>query len=202
MNELIVSKIESKQNNPIRIFLILFFATVSLCYAQNNLAVIAKVGKADYFFTRGGAYDYWEDGYHIAGGVEFPLNNHFSFQGLFEYSEFKFNNRFAFGDKINDVRNRVFDLTGHIKWNLGIFYFIGGVGFSLQSSDGVRYLEKTEYHDAVVFHNSEAAFRIAGMLGLGFDVYIYSNFSLIAEAAIRMREYGGNTSLLGVKYEL
>ncbi len=193
------------QKNKI-IILILLLSGVST--AQKNFSVVLKVGTADYNISSGGFagggpyYTFWNDGYHISGGIEFSLNNSFTFQGVGEYSSFKFNTDNAYLEKVNDAINQVFDLMGNIKWNLGIFYFIGGVGFSAQIGDEVKYLEKNEYHDATTLYPSRNKFVFAGLLGLGFEINVYNKISLIAEADIRMREYAGITALLGVKYKL
>jgi len=188
------------------IFATLLLTTVLI--GQDNLSLIFKAGQAKYnigmgsFGGGGPYYTFWNEGYHIAAGIEFPLNENLSFQGLGEYSSFNFDTWWAFGERANNAKNRVFDLMGNIKWNLGIFYFIGGVGFSAQIGDEIKYLDKTESHDIETLFPAKNKFVFAGLLGLGFDIKVYGRFSLIAEANIRMREYAGATALLGLKYDL
>ena len=179
--------------------------STAISNAQENYSLVFKAGAADYYtsLSFGGNsayYTFWNDGFQISLGLEFPFNNSFSFQGDIEYSSFSFNTTYVFDDRVNKAKNQLIDLMGNIKWNLGIFYFIGGFGFSSQIGDEVKYLDENEFHDATIIYPSREKFVIAGMLGLGFDIKIYDRISMIAEADIRMREYAGTVALLGIKY--
>ncbi|NQT26728.1 hypothetical protein HQ585_15335 [candidate division KSB1 bacterium] len=95
-------------------------------------------------------------------------------------------------------------MMSNIKWNIGIFYFTGGVGFSYQNNDDIRYLEETQYHTKSIFIHTKSKTVIAGLFGCGFDVHIYNGFSLLAEGDLFFREppHAGAAWLLGIKYSL
>ena len=127
----------------------LLLATFSI--GQDNLGLILKAGVTKFNFDIGGVggegrpyYKFWNGGYQFSAGIEFPLNETFSFQGLAEYSSYSFDTYWAFHERVNNAKNQVFDLMGNIKSNLGIFYLIAGVGVSVQTGDQVKYLEKNE----------------------------------------------------------
>ena len=125
---------------------LLIFNTLN--YSKNQFSIIIKGGTAEYNISFGGFggggpyYTFWEKGYHFAAGIEYKLNDNFSAQGIVEFSSFKFDTDRTYGEKVNNAKNNLIDLIANIKWNLDIFYFIVGAGFSAQMGDEVRYLEK------------------------------------------------------------
>jgi hypothetical protein len=191
----------------VSILIILFYC--SNIFAQEKpLSLVLKGGNADYNISIGSFgggepdYTYWKTGPQFSAGIEFPLNSKFSFQGLANFSIHNFDERFSWGEKVNNAQNRLYDIMGNIKYNIGIFYLIGGMGFSYQNGDAVKYLVATEFHNAEILHNAKNKFVLAGLLGLGFDIKIYQQFSIIAEADINMRQYMGTAAVLGIKYSL
>ena len=176
---------------------------------EDATSILIKGGKASYndaigsFGGGGVSYDFWEDGPQFSAGIERPLNKHFSYQGLFAISVHNFDKKYSYEEATTNSHNYVFDLMANIKWNLGIFYFLGGAGFSYQYGEVVKFTETTDYHTAnEVLHKSKDKFVLAGLLGLGFDIHIYNHFNIIIETEINMREYMGSALLGGIKYKL
>lgn len=188
--------------------LIFFIYPFDIIAQEKGLSILLKGGSANYnasignFGGGGHSYYEWNLGPQFSIGIEKELSSTFSFQALFVYSIHSFDERYAWGDKVNNAKNSIYDLMGNLKLNIGIFYLNGGIGFSYQNGEEVRYLEANQYHGTETKLPAKSTFVIAGLLGIGFDINVYSQFSLITEADINMREYMGTSLLIGVKYSL
>ena len=188
--------------------LILFIYPFDVDAHDKDLSILLKGGSANYnasignFGGGGHSYYEWKLGPQFSIGIEKELSSTFSIQALFVYSIHSFDERYAWGDKVNNAKNSIYDLMGNLKLNIGIFYFNGGIGFSYQSGEEVRYLEANQYHGAETKLSAINTFVFAGLLGIGFDINVYKQFSLITEADINLREYMGTALLIGIKYSL
>jgi hypothetical protein len=187
---------------------VIFFNCFDARAQQNDISLLLKVGNSDYndsigsFGGGGPDYTYWHPGPKLSAGIEILLNRRFSFQGLASFSIYNFDEKYSWGNEVNDATNRLYDLMANIKLNIGIFYLLGGIGFSYQNGDEVDFLEYSQYHQPGKLYNAKDKFVVAGLFGLGFDIKIYKQYSLIAEADINMREYMGSAAMLGIKYSL
>ena len=103
-------------------------------FAQNgDLSIIAKLGQSNYRINdwrENGSRSIWNNGIQFSAGIEKRLNSRFSLKGLFVYSVHGFDEKYSWGEKVNDAKNIVYNLTANIKLNIGIFYFLGGIGIS------------------------------------------------------------------------
>ncbi|MDP4197892.1 MAG: hypothetical protein Q8940_22820, partial [Bacteroidota bacterium] len=190
--------------NKYTLVLVLIFCGILLAQEKENKFLIFKAGVAKNslgsFNVGGGGdgYSNWNKGPHFALGTEFYLGRVASLQILGEYSVFTFDNSlFEGGDRFNNAKNSIFDLMANLKLNIGYFYFLGGLGFSNQHGDEVIYKseQNTSRDNYSIFYPEKNKFLIAGLLGMGFDIHIYENISLILEGDIRMREYMGTAAL-------
>jgi hypothetical protein len=187
--------------------IILFFS--DSFYAQvNNLSGFLEIGRASdndavgSFGGGGAGFQVWEPGPIIKLGSEYVLDESFSAQGFISYSFYKYDGSRSYGEKASIGYNRIIDLLGIIKWNMGIFYLNLGAGISHQYNDNIRYLEETQYHKATNFIDAKNKTVFGGQFGLGFDIHIYEKFSVLAEGDLFFREYLGSAWLLGIKYSL
>ena len=190
-----------------RNILLVIFVFNSYVIAQNGgFSILLMAGNASdndalgNFGGGGASYQHWESGPIFTLGIERELSESFSAQGFLSYSYYNYNGRSTFGEKTNTGANKLFDILGRIKWNIGIFYIFGGAGISSQHGDAINYFESNEYHEATVAIPEKSSTVFAGTLGLGFDIYIYKNFSLLAEGDWFFREYLGSAWQIGTKY--
>lgn len=186
-------------------FLMIFSIYDFDTFAQKkNLSILTKLGQSNYRIPSWSenSHSIWNNGLQLSAGIEKQLGPKSSLQGLFVYSIHGFDERYSWGEKVNNAKNNVYDLMGNLKLSIGIFYFIGGAGISYQNSDAVKYLESNQYHNATTLYAAKERFGIAGLLGLGLDIIISEQINLITEADINMREYVGTSLLVGLKYSL
>ena len=189
--------------------IVLLLLSINLVYAQeNNFSLIFNVGRASdndaigNFGGGGSGLHVWEAGPIFRLGTEYKLSESFSTQGFISYSFYKYNGSKSYGEKSSVGYNRIIELLGDIKWNIGIFYLSLGAGISHQYNDDIRYLEETQYHKENIFINAKNKTVFAGKFGLGFDIHIYDRFSVLAEGDLFFREYLGSAWLFGIKYSL
>ena len=185
------------------LFVIFTIYSLNTAAQEKDLSILVKFGQSNYrvvFWYENASRPIWKNGFQFSAGIEKQLNSRLSLQGLFVYSVHGFDEKFAWGEKVNDAKNRIYDLIGNLKLNIGIFYVLGGVGISYQNSATVRYLEWKPYHNTTILSAAKEKFVIAGLLGLGLDIKILEQINIITEADINMREYGGTSLLIGFKY--
>jgi len=180
---------------------------IDISAQEKNISIILKGGSSVYNASlhdvggNGSSYIFWKSGPQFTAGIEKTIDP-FTFQILAGYSIYGFDESFAWGEKMNNAKNSVYDLMGNLKLNIGIFYFLGGIGFSYQNGEEVRYLESNQFHKAETLYAGKNKFVLAGLIGAGFDIKIYRQTNLIIEADINLREYMGTALLAGIKYEL
>ncbi|MBA4406344.1 hypothetical protein C0389_03625 [bacterium] len=191
-----------------RICIIFILASVTANYAQEkNLSVFLLTGSANPStggFTvsgSGGTLGPWKSGFQLTAGIEYPLDKKFSVRGMINYSRHSYDDFSTRWLKNNDPVFSMFDIWGDLKLNIWRFYLHLGAGFSFQNGEAVSI-----WYEGKRMPMYESPERknvlFTGLLGFGVDVKIYSQFSLIAEADILMREYAGASASLGVKYTL
>ena len=185
--------------------------SINMAAQDNDLSIIFKFGQSDFHnsgLSRDKDPNYWENGLQFSAGIEKHLSSSFSIQGLFSYSVQSFNKSYIFyGRNLNDANNRVYDLLGNMKLNIGKFYLLGGIGVSYQKSDEVRYLDSgmgivLDGASSTALFAAKEKFVFAGLLGAGLDMNIYKQINLITEADINLRKYTGTSLLVGIKYSL
>jgi hypothetical protein len=187
------------------LFLIFTIYSLNTAAQNNDLSIIVKFGQSNYrinSWSENRSNSIWNNGYQFSLGIEKPLNTRFYLQCLFDYSVHGFDENYAWGEKVNDAKNRIYDLMGIVQLNIGIFYFHGGIGISYQKSDAVRYLESKPYNNTSILYAAKERFVFAGLLGAGLDMNIYKQINLITDVDMNMREYTGTSLLIGVKYSL
>jgi hypothetical protein len=197
---------EKMKKSFLSLLLIFIIYSLNTAAQEKDLSVLVKFGQSDYHnsgLSRDNTSNIWENGLQFSVGIEKRLSSSFSVQGLFSYSiEGIAQNYWLY--QVNDAKNRVYDLMGNMKLNIGIFYFIGGVGLSYQKSDAVDYILRAypivPFSTALIAAKEKLMF--AGLLGLGLDIYVYRQINLITEADMNMREYTGTSLLVGIKYSL
>ncbi len=192
-----------------KIIAVSFLLFPVLSFSQvNDLSILIKIGRASYndaignLGGGGNSYDFWKPGPQFTIGLEKKLNSSFSAQGIITYSIHRYNGIQTFGETTNDASNRILEVMGNLKLNIGIFYSMLGVGISNQNGDEIRYLESNQYHSASAAIEAKNKTAVAGLFGLGFDIHIYDRISVLAEGDIFFREYLGSVWLLGVRYSI
>jgi Outer membrane protein beta-barrel domain len=191
------------------LLLIFIIYSINTAAQDNDLSIIVKFGQSDFHnsgLSRDNTHNLWENGLQFSAGIEKRLSSSFSVQGLFSFSIESFAQNYTLY-QVNDAKNRVYDLMGNMKLNIGKFYLLGGVGVSYQKSDEVRYLDSgmgiiLDAASSTALFAAKEKFIFAGLLGAGLDINIYKQINLITEADINLREYTGTSLLIGVKYSL
>ncbi|MGE5400365.1 MAG: outer membrane beta-barrel protein [Ignavibacteriales bacterium] len=180
---------------------VILFLTLlsSIQFAQNrSVAVVLKMGSSSYDLGGFNESSIWRSALQTSAGVEFPISSDFSLQTQLYYSQHEVEDVGIYMNLVQkDPKIRLVDLMCNLKWNIGLFYFIGGMGLSLQNTDEMGVYVKGVY--TKLDSKNDKVVR-SYLLGFGADVNVWKNLNLIAEANLHIRdEYGGNL-LLGAKY--
>ena len=149
----------------------------------------------------GGSLGSWKSGFQLTAGIEYPLDKRFSVRGMINYSRHSYDNFYTREFKNNDPVFTMFDMWGDLKLNIWRFFLHLGAGFSFQNGEAVL-IWNDEKHWTMYESPVRKKILLTGIFGLGVDVRIYEQFSLIAEADILMREYAGAGASIGVKYTI
>ena len=196
-----------KAKSIIYLFIVLLMLkSIAVFGKSDETSIVVKIGRAEYnssigsFAGGGPGYKYWKLGPQITLGIERELNSSFNYQVIFLYSIHSFDPKYAWGKKVDDAYNSLYDLMANLKFKLGYFYVIAGAGFSYQVGDEVNYSDANLYQERLYPPKTE--FRFAGILGIGLEVNINTNFSVFAEPLIHMREYMGSSVSIGCSYKL
>ncbi|HEX2961104.1 MAG TPA: outer membrane beta-barrel protein [Ignavibacteriales bacterium] len=193
--------------------IILFSAGIISAQEQGEFYLLAKAGVAQSSFGSlnlgGGSSSHWKKGPHFALGIEYHLVRITSFQLLAEYSDFGFDYK---GYDQNSVPgnpvSRIVDLMANAKLNFGGVYLMAGLGCSYNHNNEVIWIHETppsveppSKMGEVMIH-AQNTLRFAGQLGIGLDIPLSRNISIVAEYALRFREDAGTAALAGMKFLL
>lgn len=190
------------------IFLIISFCFTPIVRSQEKpLSVFLMVGSAQAStggfgaHVSGGSLGSWNNGLQFTAGAEYPLSKRFTARGMINFSKHSYDNFSTREFFNNNPVLTMFDIWGNLKLNIWVFYLHLGAGFSFQHGEAVL-IWNDKGHFPMYESPARKDFLLTGLLGLGLDVRIYEQFSLIAEVDILMRQYAGMGASVGIKYKL
>ncbi|GEM_PF-4007608 len=185
--------------------LVLFISLNAIAYGQwKDISLLVKVGSANYDLVipvgLNSNSDWWGNSAQLSLGIEYPLNEDLSLQGLFLFSNHSLINNYLVNIEQDNPQIRLFDFMCNLKWNIGYFYVIGGIGLSFRHIDEIGFIANGIYYK-MEFLGSNKTVK-AALLGIGFDIKIINQLNLIAESNINVRTNWGTALLVGLKYHL
>lgn len=172
--------------NMVFLLLLVVFSIDQVSFGQGNkYSASILIGTGEYGWpTEGGG---WVKGtnYSLSGGYklfaikDFPLQMDLALQA--DYTSYRFTEEYAGSIDILNLRNRVYSFSGEIVPKLGVFNIILGGGVSYQKADAVRYTGGPQ------LIKGEDNFRTHGVFGLGGDIKIIKEISLVLQTRFIMR---------------
>ncbi|MGE5352118.1 MAG: outer membrane beta-barrel protein [Acidobacteriota bacterium] len=195
------------------LLIVLTISGIISAQEKGEVYLLAKAGVAQSSLGSmnlgGGPVSHWKKGPHFALGIEYHLVRITSFQLLAEYSDFGFDYKGYDPTSVpgNPV-SRIVDLMANAKLNFGVVYLLAGLGCSYNHNNEVIWIHETppsldppSRMGEVMIH-AQSTLRFAAQLGLGLDIPLSRNISIMLEYALRFRKDAGTAALGGMKFLL
>ncbi len=208
-------KLKLKKNNTNILFIILVTILSLDGFGQSpNAGILLKCGNTKYAnihgfqFAGGNGPGTWKFGPIIGTGIEYNINKSWSAQATLEYSYNIYDDSKTWTHSLIIGKNTVVDIMGNIKKKWSWFYFIAGVGYSIQKNsetysivyDNSIYSGGRYYK--YIFDEGTSANVLTGLLGVGSQFKITNSIDFFIEGSIRGRRYGSTAAQLGIIYEI
>ena len=151
--------------------------------------------------TGGGSDQEWKRGWIVGIGVQVPQSEHFSLNGLLEFSSHEFQSTSGSPIPVNDPRNSILELSWIGKFRISI---VDPVALSLFPGISVYYQHKDErvYSNPGIHSQEESRFGVAGVIGAGLSLRCSEKVDVYVDGSWRMRAYVTPVVVLGIAYDI